>query len=464
MADTRIEYATKVWNPITGCTHSGSPGCDHCWAASMVKRFPQLHGIRLGDTKWENLPYSEIRFHPHRLDEPLRWRKPQRVFVGSMTDLFHPDVSVTWLESVLATITLCPQHTFMILTKRPERFLLLTKDRLRISRTDTWPIKNLYLGVTAENQEMANLRIPILLQTPAAKRFISAEPLLGPIDLSKYIGYNPKYETTQQGNFGIRSGEVGTFGNNAGRDHLEIGGDEREQMEQSHHYAANSAPSSRTRSRTISTGTSDDREKTSDVLGTSVGVDTLQWSHCREHDDQPQEWEKEGQQAGKLGDSNILGKHETCVQDGIERRVWSKESKLQTDGRSNRGDQNNLFNGDQESDGIGKGISSNLPDHFEDSSGRQSGKTRRDQSGLHISTPIRRGETQQQGTISLCIVGSESGPSRRPCDIDWIRSLRDQCVAAGVPFFLKQMSVNGKLVKMPLLDGKRWAETPKEER
>ena len=205
MGDTKIEYCTKVWNPVTGCTHSGSPGCDHCWAAAMVKRFPHLHGTKpfpYGDNLVEAIPFSTIQFHPSRLDEPLRWRKPQRVFVCSMGDLFHPEVSVTWLESVLAVITRCPQHTFMILSKRPERFLLLTEDRLRISRTDTWPIRNLWLGVSVENQQTADQRIPILLQTPAAKRFVSVEPCISHVDLLKYLNGGNQHEQGREGIYG----------------------------------------------------------------------------------------------------------------------------------------------------------------------------------------------------------------------------------------------------------------------
>lgn len=125
-----------------------------------------------------------VTTHDGRLNEPYMWEKPQKIFVCSMGDLFHPDVSVTFLEGILARMTNCPQHIFMVLTKRPERLKLLTPDRLRISRTDTWPIRNLWLGVTAENQRTADERIPILLQIPAAKRFVSIEPMLGPVNLN----------------------------------------------------------------------------------------------------------------------------------------------------------------------------------------------------------------------------------------------------------------------------------------
>jgi protein gp37 len=158
----------------------------------MVKRFPHLHGIDMlpshmgyGPGDADPYPFSRISFHPGRLDQPLRWKKPRRIFVCSMGDLFHEDVSEEWIDKVIGTMYLAPQHTFMVLTKRPERMLRYMKPDNYDTRT--WPIKNLWLGVTAENQEMADLRIPILLQTPAAKRFVSVEPMLGPVYLRPFL-------------------------------------------------------------------------------------------------------------------------------------------------------------------------------------------------------------------------------------------------------------------------------------
>ena len=246
------------WNPVSGCTHSGSPGCDNCWAKQMNDRF-------------YDIPFSEIRFHPSRLDEPLRWRKPRRIFVCSMGDLFHDDVLTRWIDDIVLTMRCCPQHTFMILTKRPERMI-----EYYISRESfEYPfclLPNLWLGVSVEDQATADQRIPILLQTPAAKRFVSVEPMLSSIDLTYYL----------------------------------------------------------------------------------------------------------------------TGHEDNGVDPEMKRPV-----------------------------------------------------------GCCLSwTP----------PLDWVIVGSESGPRRRPCNLDWIKSLRDQCVAANVPFFCKQAIINGKLVKMPPIDGKVWGE------
>jgi len=285
---SKIEWTDATWNPVTGCSPV-SAGCDNCYAARMVKRFPHLHDAR----KQRAVPLTihpkgfwNIQFHPSRLDQPLRWKRPRRIFVCSMGDLFNEEVKDEWIDKVIGATRHAPQHTFMILTKRPGRMRTYFSDSpgvamVRANREaqnmskprnficpespSVWPRHNLWLGVTAENQEMADLRIPFLLQTPAAKRFVSVEPMLGSVRLGS-LWWNAK----------------------------------------------------------ISGG------------GAPWAIDSLDW----------------------------------------------------------------------------------------------------------------------------VIAGCESGPRRRPCNIEWLRSLRDQCVAAGVPFFLKQMDINGRLVKMPILDGRVWAQVP----
>lgn len=168
MGDTKIEWATKVWNPVTGCTPV-SAGCANCYARRMAYRFdPDDH------------PFSKVTFHPSRLDEPLRWRKQQRVFVCSMGDLFHMDVEHGRIVSVFSYIEAAPRHTFMILTKRPVNML----QHFRGGLSKKFPVlPNLWLGVSVEDQKTADERIPILLQAPAARRFVSVEPMLGPVEI-----------------------------------------------------------------------------------------------------------------------------------------------------------------------------------------------------------------------------------------------------------------------------------------
>ena len=291
---SKIEWTDATWNPVTGCTKI-SPGCKHCYAERMALRLKAM-----GQPRYAN--GFAVATHADALTIPLHWRKPRRIFVNSMSDLFHEGVPDEFIARVFAVMALCPQHTFQLLTKRPERmarycagrsgcWLFPHMDRvfkLPTGRTfprypDRWPLPNVILGVSVEDQQRADERIPHLLATPAALHFLSAEPLLGELDLT-----NIRY---------CRDG----------------------------------------------------REHCLDAL-------RGEWATGRPN-------------------------YPTLSGDGGPRLGW-------------------------------------------------------------------------------IVVGAESGPKRRPTDIAWIRSLRDQAVSAGIPFMLKQMDVGGKLVKMPLLDGRTWDEVP----
>ena len=172
MAKTKIDWADRVWNPVTGCTKI-SEGCRNCYAERMSKR---LVG-RCGYPK--DNPFA-VTLHPNKLMEMFKWKKSQRVFVCSMGDLFHKDIELVWSRSIIKACQKSPEHTFFFLTKRPEHMKLVL---------ETCPVSdfpNLWLGVTVENQQAADERIPLLLQIPAAKRFISIEPMLGPVDLAPW--------------------------------------------------------------------------------------------------------------------------------------------------------------------------------------------------------------------------------------------------------------------------------------
>jgi protein gp37 len=186
MGKTSIEWTDASWNPIVGCTEV-SPGCANCYAARLaatrLRHTPQYKGLAEmhdGKPRWSSLPavgesITKLRFLPERLNEPLERKKPTKYFVCDMGDLFHEDVHGDWIDEVLTVVDRCPQHTFQILTKRAQRM----HDLLR-----HYPVKpNIWLGVSVENQHFADERIPLLLETPAAVRWISAEPLLGPVDI-----------------------------------------------------------------------------------------------------------------------------------------------------------------------------------------------------------------------------------------------------------------------------------------
>lgn len=161
--NTAIEWTDKTWNPTTGC-NKVSPGCKHCYAETLTKRFHQ------------HFPNGfDFTLRSDRLDDPRSWRKPSRVFVNSMSDLFHEQMPLDFLREVFRVMEECPNHVFQILTKRHERLLELAPE-LR------WP-ENVWMGVSVENQNYAH-RIDYLRKVPAEVKFLSCEPLLGPLDLN----------------------------------------------------------------------------------------------------------------------------------------------------------------------------------------------------------------------------------------------------------------------------------------
>jgi protein gp37 len=192
---TKIEWATDSWNPITGCTKI-SPGCKNCYAERMAKRLAGRYGYPKDE------PFRPT-FHADKLDQPSKWRKPRMVFVCSMGDLFHHDVKSQWRNLVFGEMTTNRQHTFLLLTKRPEK----AAEFWHINMPDIYDL-NIWLGVTAENQEQADNRIPVLLQIPAAKRFVSIEPMLGPVDLGWYLA---RYQSNISGLRYMVKGAAGDY-------------------------------------------------------------------------------------------------------------------------------------------------------------------------------------------------------------------------------------------------------------
>ena len=332
MADTKIEWAEKTWNPVTGCTPI-SEGCDNCYA----KR--EAEGRLRGRGGYPEDDPFRVTLRQDRLDQPLRWKKQSRIFVCSMGDLFHEDVPDEFIDQAFSVMLAChiwnnvPGHRILILTKRASRmteyfsagpeallkrwanagdgWLICNNPDILFSELvysatchdwdesgrnsngspykpwgyldQLWPLPNVFLGVTAENQARANERIPILLQIPAAVRFISVEPMLSAVDL------------------------------------------------------------------------------------TNIQFD--KWTRM-----------------------NIL---EGC---GITTRPGA--------------------------------MGQSLPNYY--------------------CQPL-----------SWVICGSETGPNARPIEEEWVKNLKDQCVAANVPFFYKQKMVNNKKITLPELEGKQWAEFPR---
>jgi protein gp37 len=191
--NTAIQWTDASWNPVVGCKRV-SAGCDHCYAFQLhdQRHIAWKRGRFPGAPKQYHVPFSQVQLLPERLSDPLHWRKPRRVFVNSMSDLFHEDVPDEFILDVWATMRIAKQHTFQILTKRPERM----RDWVR-KWASTPTYDNIWLGVSVENQAAADERIPLLLETPAAVRFLSCEPLLGPLDLNPWLTFQGEYDKAE---------------------------------------------------------------------------------------------------------------------------------------------------------------------------------------------------------------------------------------------------------------------------
>lgn len=215
---SKIEWTDATWNVVTGCARV-SEGCRNCYAerlaATRLAHVPAYEGLAEmtpAGPRWT----GAVRFNIERLALPLRWAKPRMVFVNSQSDLFHEGLTNEQIAAIFGVMAACPQHVFQILTKRAERMrawfewvsqpdafamsnpigrvvtngaVLLDKQqrgKLALGRM-RWPLPNVWLGVSAEDQAAADTRIPLLLECPAAVRWISAEPLLGPVDLARWV-------------------------------------------------------------------------------------------------------------------------------------------------------------------------------------------------------------------------------------------------------------------------------------
>lgn len=194
-----IEWTQATWNPVVGCTRA-SAGCDFCYAVKMTHRLAAMGqskyaGLTVLNNRGERHFNGVVRTDEAALEIPYHWKRPRRVFVNSMSDLFHKDVPFSFIAECFTTMAQTPQHTYQILTKRPERmveFFEWNYPADKISRADavadwlgSWP--NVWLGTSVEDQDAADKRIPHLLRCPAAVRFLSIEPLLGPVDITRYL-------------------------------------------------------------------------------------------------------------------------------------------------------------------------------------------------------------------------------------------------------------------------------------
>lgn len=257
MADgTGISWADATWPVSYGCDRV-SIGCDNCYAIKTTNRLahnpnPKVSGPAQGlvmRTSYGLDWTRRIALLPNNLGRPLRWRKPRRIFVNSQSDLFHEDVPTEYAARVFAVMAVCPQHVFQVLTKRHARLRsLLNNPEFRalvydlaaeydrggvfdpyrygpqqmiphdydrpaypLDDSDWWPLRNVHVGVSVEDQHWADIRIPALLSTPAVVRWISAEPLRGPVDVGLYLAdrYGLNSERSRGLDWVVAGGESG---------------------------------------------------------------------------------------------------------------------------------------------------------------------------------------------------------------------------------------------------------------
>ena len=446
---TSIEWTDATWSPVTGCTRV-SAGCDHCYSARMTHRLEMMgqekyRGLTVVNPKGDRHFNGVVKTHEAVLAEPLKWKKPRRIFVNSMSDTFHREVPFEFIDRIFAVAALCPQHTFQILTKRPERTAEYLKSRspsifqaagdwpvMAVARkiakghgsnlvneaaVIAWPLPNLWLGTSVEDQARADERIPHLLRCPAAIHFISAEPLLGPVDFSRWIGYKPIHENKlSNGSAGVCScNRQGVRNRRSGKD-LAAGETRMEPMEANHGMPTVQTNKSREQDQPRILTDSNDGRQGAGAGGRSPDcLPTFQRANTGRNDDQSQE-RREGRQQTRefrVGDvSRAANSRPTCAESGADEPERREECDEQAECRSGSRDQAQAVSGGETCEHCG-GLRSDRQDSI---------------------------KNRHRPPLDQIIVGGESGPGARPMHPNWARSIRNQCQSAGVPFFFKQGS------------------------
>ncbi len=204
---TKIEWADETWNPVVGCTKV-SPGCQNCYAERMAWRLKAMGLSQYQNVVDESGWTGKIALAKSQMEKPLHWRKPRMIFVCSMSDLFHEEVPDQFIYRVLDVAMETSHHIYQVLTKRPVRMLEVTKDYCLDKGLQRMP-DNIWGLVSAENQDAADYRIPILLRCPFSTRGVSIEPMLGPVNARDYMRGLGRYHTSSALDWVIVGGESG---------------------------------------------------------------------------------------------------------------------------------------------------------------------------------------------------------------------------------------------------------------
>jgi len=447
---SKIEWTGETWNPIAGCSIV-SPGCTNCYAMRMAARLEAMAHAAAGKRNDATEPLGALSHYLYltqpskagpvwtgkvalapddTLLKPLRRKKPTTYFVNSMSDLFHEQVPDEWIDRVFAVMALTPRHTYQVLTKRSARMLAYLSGkgiqerleqemlnwiaylpkpwdyttsngehlpRRQITCHDpvvSWPLPNVWSGVSCEDQRRADERIPDLLATPAAVRFVSAEPLLGAIDFGRWLGGADAAEGQRREI--IPTCDCGNIRDRPDGPHLAHRGEDATSGERHGRLLADQ---------------SNDLGTSSARTGAPVGMEAFQRPYTGWTDDQPQGRVEEKQPTEQLGVRDEFGTG---------------------DSRSRRIGQMRPAGGMEQQCEANDGGGAHHPQ-----STRSGRITEIHRGGLRSE---RQNDFQDRTRPSLdwIICGGESGTGARPMHPDWARSIRDQCQAAGVPFFFKQ--------------------------
>lgn len=412
-ATTKIQWTDRTWNPVRGCSLV-SAGCANCYAMKQAHRFsgmgrPYENLTEVGPKgpRWN----GNIMLVPEELKAPLVWKKPCRVFVNSMSDLFHEDVPDSFIDQVMRAMANTKRHTYQVLTKRPARMLAYLSGWWKRCYQDfetgeyipVNPCPHIWFGVSVENQETADERIPLLLQTPAAVRFVSAEPLLSPINLSQWL--KGGHDNDDKRYAGVSFGGDRSITSGTGR--IDMEGKSQGRHGAGERISATTVHCGReTLQSGSASGRMDGKQKT---------------IHPSSHGDQSQGWEQEQElsRQSRTGDAH-----------------WEYYSQFQKAGSQTQGAtrrEEHICEIDRAS-GVGD----------QEPVGRSGNDTEGSRREIRYFPTQRVGDLSSQNVearalISWLIVGGESGPGARPCDLSWIRSVKNQCKQADVPVFIKQL-------------------------
>lgn len=410
MGETTISWTDRVWNPVTGCSPV-NPACDNCYAKRMA---PRLRG-RFGYPQDE--PFA-VTLHPDRLSEPLELKKPQRIFVCSMGDLFHPEVPYLYALRVFTVMAMAPQHTFQVLTKRPGRMAHFANKLLPEYSCGTipWP-SNVWAGVSIPNARYLPW-LDVLARVPAPVRFVSLEPLLSGVDIRRWLGYNPSHEVEELRRYCLQCGYQWRTDDRPVWPYLEDSVEAGRQVAQMYSGVSSDTATGRASpSFGVPPNPFNDELEADQCPGAPSGVQALLRPDSRGNAAQPQERDQGRQPAGEPGGGDPLSERATyagCSPQG--------QGEIRSAGRGERNGQTDRC----------PSCGDTLPTW-------RRGTTYLNSFGLWCRFPNDlQDSTRSAPIIHWTICGGESGPKARPSHPDWFRSVRNQCEAAAIPYFFKQ--------------------------